>query len=206
MKEIAPGVWHWTAHHEGIGTDVHSYFLAPEGVVIDPMKPAQGVERIEAIAPPEEVVLTNRHHYRGSGAFRETCGISVRCHRAGMHEFTKGEEVDPFEFGDRFAGGVEAIEVGVLCPEETALYAEREGGLLALGDCVVRWEPLGPLVFVPDEHLGDDPASVKKGLRASLARILDERDVDVLLLAHGQPVVGGGGDALRAFVEGPGRS
>jgi hypothetical protein len=201
MKEIAPGVWHWTAHHPKIGVDVHSYFLAEEGVVVDPMKPAEGVERIGEIALPREVALTNRHHYRASGEIRDAYDVPVRCHRAGMHEFTKGEEVEPFEFGDRFAGGVEAIEVGVLCPEETALYVAREGGIVALGDCVVRWEPKGPLVFVPDEHLGEDPASVKEGLEASLARLLDERDCEILLLAHGEPIVGGAEKTLRAFIE-----
>ena len=201
MKEIAPGVWHWTAHHKKIRSEVHSYFLAKEGVVVDPMKPAGGIERIGEIARPREVVLTNRHHYRASGEVRDAYDIPVRCHRAGMHEFTKGEEVEPFEFGDRFAGGVEAVEIGVLCPEETALYVDRDGGIVALGDCVVRWEPGGPLVFVPDEHLGDDPASVKKGLRASLTRLLDERDFDILLLAHGEPIVGGAEEALRSFVE-----
>jgi hypothetical protein len=204
MREIASGVWHWTAHHKGIGADVHSYFLAKEGVVIDPMKPSEGAERLGEIATPREVVLTNRHHYRASGEIRQAYGTPVRCHRTGMHEFTKGEKVEPFDFGDRFAGGVEAFEVGVLCPEETALYLDREGGILALGDCVIRWDPEGPLGFVPDVHMGDDPVGVKKGLKRSIRQILDEIDVDILLLAHGEPLVRGAEKVLRSFVEGPG--
>lgn len=203
MKEIAPGIWHWTARHPGIGAEVHSYFLAPEGVVVDPMRPAEGFDRIAEIAAPKEVVLTNRHHYRASGELHTAHGVPVRCHRAGLHEFTEGEEVEPFEFGDRFSGGVEALEVGALCPEETALYTGRGGGILALGDSVVRWDPKGPLGFVPDQHLGEDPGAVRRGLRASLGRLLD-REFDALLLAHGDPVVGGGREALRAFVEASG--
>jgi hypothetical protein len=125
----------------------------------------------------------------------------VRCHRAGLHEFTQGEPIEPFEFGDRFAGGVEAVEVAALCPEETALHVDRNGGILALGDSVIRWEPKGPVGFVPDKYMGDDPAAVKQGLRKSLGRILD-RDFGTLLLAHGEPIVGGGKEALRALVEG----
>ena len=26
MNEVLPGVLHWTTHHEGIGTRVHSHF------------------------------------------------------------------------------------------------------------------------------------------------------------------------------------
>lgn len=199
MNEIAPAVWHWTAHHPGIGVDVHSYFLAPEGVLIDPMRPGAGFERLEEIAPPREVLLTNRHHYRASAALRARYGVPVRCHEAGMHEFTAGEEVEPFQFGDRFFGGVEALEVGALCPEETALYASRGGGILALGDSVVRWDPKGPLGFVPDRHLGDDPEAVRRGLRASLARLLD-RGFEILLLAHGEPIVGGARKELAELI------
>lgn len=199
MKEIAPGVWHWTAMHTNIGSDVDSYYLAHEGAVIDPMEPEGGVERIGKIAPPAEVLLTSRHHYRAGAAFRKAYGIPVRCHRAGLHEFMQGEEVEPFEFGDRLAGGIEAIEVGALTPEETAFYANREGGILSIGDAVIRWGPGGPLGFVPDKYIGDDPDAVKRAIRKSLARLLD-REFEILLLAHGDPIVGGARDALRAFV------
>ncbi len=202
MKEIAPGVWHWTAFRKSIGSQVHSYLLADEGVLIDPMKPEAGVDAIGKIAAPREILLTNRHHYRDSGAFRKAFGVAVHCHSAGMHEFTHGEEVQPFDFGDRFAGGkVEAVEIGALCPEETAFRSDRNGGIVALGDSVVQWEAGGPLGFVPEQHLGDDPEAVRRGLRASLERLL-ARDFEVLLLAHGAPVAGGGGAALRAFLEG----
>jgi hypothetical protein len=200
MKEIAPGVWHWTALHQGIGAPVHSYYLADEGAIIDPMEPEGGVEAVGRISDPRVILLTNRHHYRASGKFRQKYGVPVRCHRAGMHEFTKGEEVEPFEFGDRFPGDVAAVEVGALCPEETAFTVEREGGIVSLGDSVVQWGPDAPLGFVPEEHLGDDPEAVRRGLRESLAKIA-ARPFEILLLAHGEPVVGGGSEALRAALK-----
>jgi hypothetical protein len=42
-------------------------------------------------------------------------------------------------------------------------------------------------------------------LRASYRRLV-ALDFDVLLLAHGDPVVGGAREALRAFIEDPGGS
>ena len=58
-----------------------------------------------------------------------------------------------------------------------------------------------PLSFVPDEYMGPDPEAVKAGLRESYERLL-ERDFDHLLLAHGNPWVGGGKAALQAFLAG----
>jgi hypothetical protein len=199
MQEILPGVWHWTSQHEKIGVPVHSCFLpnVGGGVLVDPQVPDAGLEAISDRGEPAVALLTNRHHYRHSGRFREAFGTTVYCHEAGMHEFTHGEEVEPFTHGDRLAGGIEALEVGVICPEETALLIPVHGGILALGDCVIRYG--GEMGFVPEEHLGDDPEAVKRGIKASLARLLD-REFDHLLFAHGEPLVGRGKATLEAFV------
>ena len=54
---------------------------------------------------------------------------------------------------------------------------------------------------MPEEHIGDDPPAIKRGIRESLARILDERRFRHLCLAHGEPIVNDGAKRLRAFVE-----
>lgn len=202
MNEIQPGVWHWSTVHDKWGITIHSLFL-PEpggGVVIDPRIPAEGLEWFGSHGEPAHAILTNRHHYRDAGRLREAFGTTVHCHAAGMHEFTGGQEVESFEHGDTLAGGIEALEVGALCPEETALLVPVAGGLLALGDSVVR-EESGDLGFVGDQHMGDDPEAVKRGLRRALARVL-EREFRHLTFAHGEPIVDGGKARLREFVEG----
>lgn len=201
MQEILPGVFHWTTHHEKIGADVHSYYLtdAEGGVLIDPLVPEQGIEWFRHLGEPHDILLTNRHHYRHSGRFAEVYGATVWCHSAGLHEFTKAEKVEPFEHGASL-GDFQAVEVGVLCPEETAFYSAREDGIVALGDCVVQWGG-EELVFVPDQHLGDDPSAVKKGLREALRRLIAEHEFRHLLLAHGEPFVSDGRETLEKFVE-----
>lgn len=202
MKEILPGVWHWTTIHESWDLPIQSCFFptVDGGVLIDPRVPEEGLEWFRSHGEPAHAILTNRHHYRHSGVFREAFGTTIRCHSAGMHEFTRGEEVESYEHGDTLAGGVEALEVGVLCPEETALRVPHEGGILALGDSVIRYG--GALRFVSDEHLGDDPPRVKQGIKASLARQLG-REFRHLVFAHGDPITGDGKERLRAFVEAP---
>jgi hypothetical protein len=44
MKEIFPGVHHWTAVRGTIGVRVSSYWVRPAGIVVDPL------ERVERFA------------------------------------------------------------------------------------------------------------------------------------------------------------
>jgi hypothetical protein len=197
MNEIQPGLLHWTAYHEGIGEDVHSYFHVPSGTLLDPMVPLGGLEALARNGRPERIVLTNRHHYRHSDRFRTEFGCPVLCHEAGLHEFSGG--VEGFSWGDAFAPGVVAHEVGVLCPEETAVQV---GNALAFADSVIRGRH-GELGFVPDELLGDDPVAIRRGLRERFRALADEVEFDALLLAHGDPVTRGGRTALRTFADAP---
>lgn len=201
MREILPGIYHWTTFHEGIQEQVHSYYLATidPPVLIDPRVPAEGLAWFQAHKPPRHIYLTNRHHYRHSDQFQNTFGTQIWCHKDGLHEFTQGQIVEPFNHGDELPGGILALEVGVLCPEETTLFIPRSGGILAIGDAIIRND--AHLGFVPNSLMGDDPQAVKRGLREVFLRHL-ERDFDHLLFAHGEPWMGGAKAALRAFLEG----
>jgi glyoxylase-like metal-dependent hydrolase (beta-lactamase superfamily II) len=196
MEEIRSGLWHWKAMHPKLEIEVSSYYVAGSGTLIDPMLPPEGVEWFREHGGPRRVVLTNRHHYRQSDAFRNELGCPVLCHEAGLHEFEAGPEVEGFGFGDQVAPGIVALEVGAICPEETALHIELGDGLLSFADGLINHGELG---FVPDWLLGDDPDGVRRGLHDSLRALLD-RDFDGLLFAHGDPLLGGGKRALEQFV------
>jgi hypothetical protein len=199
VKEIIPGIWHWTAFHEGIGFDVSSYYVDRAAALIDPMLPQEGVEAFRGRAP-EVILLTNRHHYRHSDQFVEAFGCRVLCHSAGLHEFAGGPDVDGFSFGDDVANGVLALEVGILTPEETAFHIDSVPGALSFADAFVNYPDSG-LGFVPDELIGDDPEGVKEGLRESFRRLL-AHDFDALLVAHGDPMPRGGKTALLQLAAG----
>jgi len=196
MEEIVPGVWHWTAYHEGIRQDVHSHFLAGPRALVDPMLPDEGLDWFEGERRPGRILLTNRHHYRQSGRFVEKFACPVLCSEPGLHEYEYGPQVQGFAFGDEVAPGVTALEVGAICPDETALHF-AEAGLMAVADGVIRTG--GKLSFVPDSLLGDDPEGVKEGLRAAYRGLCERYEFDNLALAHGDPLVGGARDALGAF-------
>jgi len=198
MIEIAPGVWHWTARRESIGAEVSSYYLESERVVIDPMIPSEGLEWFDEHGVPEHAVLTNRHHDRDAWRLHEAFGCAVRCIENGVYELDGRGAVQAFRFGDELPGEVVVYEVDAICPDETALHIPRHRAL-ACADGVVRSRDGGELRFVAD-FLMDDAERTKQGLRDAYRRLL-ELDFDLLLLAHGEPVVGGAREALRGFVE-----
>ncbi len=196
MEEIVPQIFHWTALHPDIEQDVDSYYVAGlgPGILIDPMAPPEGFDWFRHHPRPEHIYLTNRLHYRDSARFVEAFGVTVWCHTAGLHEFASGERVKGFEHGDELPGGIKALEVGSLCPEETALLIPIGAGALSMGDAVIRAND--HLEFVPDSFMGDNPTAVKRGLRAAF-KVLLESPFEHLLLAHGHPFVKGGKQTLR---------
>ena len=107
---------------------------------------------------------------------------------------------DALLVGEEVAPDIVALKVGAICPEETALYLkEANGGALSFADGLIRFAD-GSLGFVPDFLLGDDPEEVKRRLKESLRRLLEQR-FEHLLFAHGLPFIGGGKEALAAFLE-----
>jgi len=197
VREIAPGLWHWTALRESIGSEVGSYFLAPERVVLDPMLPPDGLAWFEEHGRPEHVLLTCRHHDRDAWALRDAFGCTIHVVASGAHELEGRGAFETYAWGDELPGGIRAEEVDALSPDETAFWIPAHRAL-AVGDGVVRRPGRPGVSFVPDE-LMDDPEQTKAGLRAAFTRLL-ELVPEHLLLAHGDPVVGGAADELRAFL------
>jgi hypothetical protein len=197
MEEIGPGIHHWKAVHPNIGVEVSSYFVEPAATLVDPLLPAEGIEWFRSRRPPERIVLTNRHHYRHSDRLQAEFGCPVLASEPGLHEFSDGREVEGFAFGDQLTEGITAHEVGAICPDETALHVELGDGFLAIADGLINYDGLG---FVPDHLIGDDPEAVKEGLRDSYRRLLS-LDFDGLMCAHGDPMAGGGKEALHEFVK-----
>jgi hypothetical protein len=202
MDELTPGLHHWTAWRETIKSTVHSAYAAGARTLIDPMLPEEGIDWFRRHdPPPERIVLTNRHHVRHSDRFVAAFGCTVHCHEAGLWDLQDREvRVQGFRFGDELAPGVVAHQVGVICPEEGALHIAVGPGALACADGVIRGGD-GQLGFVPDFLLGENPEAVRRGLAAAYARLADQLEFDILLLAHGAPFTTGGRAALREFAQ-----
>lgn len=200
-KEIVPGLWHWTTVHPDIKILVHSYLAEREKVVLDPLLPSGGIAWLRKHGPPEHVVLTTGLHSRHSLKVAEALGCPVWVPRHGLRRLEPELRAHArgYASGDRLPGGLRAVGIGVLCPDEFAVLLPKLKAA-AVADGVIR-RGKGPLTFVPDWLLVDDPKDapkVKRGLKKAYAR-LAKRRWDHLLMAHGDPWLGDGRDALRAF-------
>jgi hypothetical protein len=198
LREIVPGIFHWTALHEPIRAPVSSYYVQPAGVVLDPKVPDEGLDALPG--RPQQVVLSSGHHLRDGQRFAEAFDIPIRASSAAAAHIGDAAAIEPFDDGDEVAPGVTAIDVGALSEAEGALHVAVGEGAIAFGDALNRYGEA--LSFLPDGLLGDDPQRVKEALRQALKGLLT-RDFDHLLFAHGDPLVGGGKSALRDFIASP---
>jgi hypothetical protein len=200
MQQILPGIYHWTGFDDEVRAPVHSHYVEPAGVLIDPTMPEEGPAAFEGMVTPQQVLLTNRRHFRHSAAFKEVFGCAIRAAAPAMPEL-EARGVEPFWFGDDVGYGVTAVEIAVVFPEETAVYVSHGPGALAFGDGLVR-PAASPLAFPADDVLGNHPDRAKHALKDAFRGLL-LRDFDALLFAHGEPVRDDGKAALRKFVQEP---
>src|SRR3954467_12255702 len=124
MKEIAPGLYHWTAPHPQIGFEVSSYFVAESATLLDPMLPPEtGVEWFRGERKPEAIVLTNRHHDRDCATFCTEFDLGpVLVPEPGLHQCEKKPlEVVGYAVGEEIVPGILAHEVGAIAPDDMAL-------------------------------------------------------------------------------------
>lgn len=200
MREIFPGVHHWTTTHSGINTDVSSYYVEPAGALIDPMVPEGGMEAFGDLFRPQQVLLTSGNHTRDADRFVEAFGCVVVTSPEGQERIGDRLATEAYSESDEAAPGIRPVHIGILSPDEYVLHIDVGEVALAFADGLHRYgESLG---FFPDEYLGEDPQSIKAGLKQQFGTLL-ERRFEHLLFAHGDPIVGNGHAVLAEFVNSP---
>jgi hypothetical protein len=192
VDRIAPGLWRWTGLHpdwtaeqggpDGWEQEVGSVYAEIAGaiVLVDPLIPPEDRERfltaldrdVERAAVPVEVLLTTESHTRSGHELAGRYGGSVRA---------PGETPD----------GVEVVETGWY---GELLYWLPSFGAVAAGD-VLLGGPDG--VRLADSWLGDD----REHVRLALLPLLD-LPVQHVLVAHGEPMLAAGREALARALAG----
>jgi len=109
--------------------------------------------------------------------------------------------VGAFAIGDEVVPGITAVANGPIAPDDTVLKIDVDGGALAFADSLINAG--GEVGFVPDGLLGEDPEQVRSDITAAVRDLLDGQEFEHLLFAHGDPVVGGGPEALARLVQNP---
>jgi hypothetical protein len=194
MQELTPGIRHWSGRHPNIGWEVSSYWLPGLKVLLDPLDVPAEVEEID------EIILSNRHHKRSAFEARERFGAVLRVPRTGMQDYSPGDPVEPYEYGEPLAGGaITAHLVTDLWPDDGVLHIPSLEAL-EIADTVLHYGD--ELSLVPENLMGDDPEADREGILGGLRRLSADLDFKHLLFAHGTPIGNEGHARLDAFLEG----
>jgi hypothetical protein len=193
VEELARGLRRWTAWHEEWEEDVGSLALeSADGLILfDPLEPPSELRR------PEHVLITVFWHGRSTGDLK--AGRVWASSRSAGPLRNRGVSVtDGFRAGDELPAGIESFqtaranEVVFWLPEQRAVVV---GDVLLGAGARPRATPAA-LRLCPERWLGK---ATHRDLRASLRPLL-ELPVELVLTAHGTPVLAGGGAALKSVL------
>jgi hypothetical protein len=191
--EIAPGLHRWTAYHDHWEEAVGCLAVETDDglVLVDPLEPPRAFRR------PAHVLLTVFWHGRGTATLgAPNVWASARCVRALKN---RGVDVtDPVRDGTELPGGIEALETAR--HGELVYWLSRQKSV-AIGDVLLGAgaKPRATddaLRLCPERWLGK---ATHDDLRESLRPLL-ERDVQRVLVSHGEPVLRAGKTALAAVL------
>jgi glyoxylase-like metal-dependent hydrolase (beta-lactamase superfamily II) len=214
VRELAPGLWRWTALHpdwtpaaskggEGWEQEVGCVYLetAAAVILIDPLVPGEPAARetfleqldadVERHGKPVSILLTVSWHERSAHELAERYGADVWANETGTDADTP--VTSPFAPGTALPGGVIGIDVQVA--EETIYWLPEQRALVP-GDALLG-DGDGGLRVCPESWLGE---ATQAELRVQLHGLLD-LPVELVLVSHGEPVLADGRAALAAALQ-----
>jgi hypothetical protein len=226
VRELAPGLWRWTAPHpewtpasggpSGWPREVGSVYHEQDGVaaVIDPMVPADPAERDRfwhaldrdvAGLDRLTVLLTCPWHRRSAhevvNRYGERGNVELVGHRSLAARVPGLSRV--VADGDDVAPGVVAHDLATPGTTET-VYRLTSHAAIVPGDVLIGTD--AGLRVAPAGWYDESPAErgwYTRRLRPALADILAGGPLEAVLVSHGPPVLEGGTGALRRALELP---
>ena len=202
VEEVRPGLWRWTGLHPAWTPESHGWeqevgcvYLETEDavVLIDPLVPPEDEERfwraldrdVERVGRQVVVVLTAPWHARSSDAIVARYDASVWAHPAGQSRL--GRRIN----APVLPQGIEVFEIPPADEGQVALFLPPHRALVT-AEVLAGVE--GQLSVHPSPQLQDRPRL------ASCLGLLLELPIEIVLPAHGRPILERGRDAVAAAV------
>lgn len=189
MRQLADGLWHWTAYHPEWRQDVGCYLAHEDGrtILIDPLL----TEDLDALIDGDVVVaITIPYHVRDAAAAAARWGGVISGHPDLARRLPEGTPVDP-DAGLRWHTLRRGKERPLELPSHRALvFADR----FVEVDGRLRYWSQNPVTPQRAAHF-------HKRTARELAHLL-EIDFDRALVTHGEPILSGGRQALADALAG----
>ena len=213
MQRLSEGLWRWTARHPewhpgDFGAEV-ACFAAQAGdttLLIDPLLPADPEPVLEVVdqvlGDRLAILITIPYHVRSSEdlwrRYRERAETTIHGHRACAKRLEDESAFREIEPGEPLPGGVTAHTIGKPRRYEMPLHVPSHDALV-FGDAVAEWK--GRLVVWSADKVD---AKVERFYRERFNPTLEpllELRAETVLVTHGDPVMGGGTEALRKALD-----
>jgi glyoxylase-like metal-dependent hydrolase (beta-lactamase superfamily II) len=177
---VRMGLFHWQGYEPAVKCDCSSTAIVTSSglIFIDPIPLGEEALKemvAESFSAPAAVVLTSGNHQRESLDLAKRLGIPLFAPEDAGADIIADQR---FRSDDPVAG-MKSIALSGFGPGETAFLHE---GTLIFGDALINLEPEG-LRLLPEKYREDK----KRSLRSLVA--LEELKPEVLLFAHGHPII-----------------
>jgi hypothetical protein len=213
MQKLMAGLWRWTARHPewhpgDFGAEVACFAAQASDttLLIDPLLPPEPDEVFKTVegtlGDRLAILITIPYHVRSAEElwrrYKNDAETTIHGHRAAAKRLKNTPAFREIEPGVPLPGGVTAHTIGKPRRYEMPLHLPSHGALV-FGDAVAETE--GRLVMWSADKVDAKVESFyRERFAPTLAPLLELR-FDSVLVTHGEPVLGGGRDALRKAIE-----
>ena len=222
MQKLTDGLWRWTARHPEwhpgeFGAEVASFVARADGagqgggalLLIDPLLPqdedaAAGVlEALDSQVGDRVAILVSiPYHVRSSEElwrrYRKDAETTIYGHPAASKRLKDRSAFEEIEPGTPLPGGVTAHAIGKPRRYEMPLHLPSHDALV-FGDAIAETD--GRLVMWAADKVDAKLASFYRDRFAPSMEPLLELGAENMLVTHGEPVLGGGTEALREALD-----
>ena len=215
MRELADGLWRWTARHPEWhpgewGAEVASFAVdaGDATLLIDPLLPdgdGEVLERLDARAPrPVAILITIPYHTRSAERLwtrYRPQGCTIHGHAAVAKRLSDPAGFAVLEPGAPLPGGVRAVSIGRPRRFETPVHLPSHRAL-AFGDALVT-TPEGELRMWHTDKVDDARARWYRERFVPTLEPLRALDLERILVTHGEPILRDGSGALDGALAAP---
>jgi hypothetical protein len=209
MQQLTDGLWRWTARHPEwhpgeFGAEVACFAAQADDttLLIDPLLPADPQPVLDvvdaALTDRLAILITIPYHVRSSEELWKRYGkeaeTTIHGHPACAKRLGNRSGFHEIEPGVPLPGGVTAHTIGKPRRYETPLHVPSHSALV-FGDAIA--ETGGRLVMWAADKVDQKVATFYRERFAPTLRPLLELGAENVLVTHGDPVMGGGTEALR---------
>jgi Metallo-beta-lactamase superfamily len=197
MKQIVPGIftWSWLSPRHNYNFNGYAFKSNDGLIVIDPATmDVSNLELLQKLGTPAHTLLTNKDHERMAYEMRDWFGAKIHIHKNDA-PLLKQSPDHTFDDGDILPGNLRAINISNnKSSGETAFLLSQGKGILFIGDAIIGW-PKGEFSLLPTT-IYKDPQKAKEGIKVLLGY-----DYDTVLVGDGEPVLEGGKEAVKRFLD-----